>query len=374
MAEGIPPKTVASPPDAGFDDESPASPFVIANALLRHRGLIAAAGAIGVAIGLVIAVLQVPRFEATAKFVVSASTARGAGAAQTDLGPMQQRDPFDYYATVLTSTTVLDAVLKTPRSSGGTIQDHLNVPSGANTAVARARLKAAEVTLGSSRRGSTAVFPVLTVRATWTDPQMAADLSNAFFAALADYDKAIRSEAAQARRRFVEDRTSSTFKDLQAAEDALREFRERNRLVRGLGGTPIPPLLAIRDEQLSREVSLQSDLYVALKKNLDQVRIAELDDASALVIVEPATPPNSRTGTARRTYLLAGAVFGVLAGVVLTGLLELRRDADLTSTEAQEFVGHLTAMRQQVLGVFAAPRDRSPASSAIEHPTPKQDV
>jgi uncharacterized protein involved in exopolysaccharide biosynthesis len=359
--------------DPDFEDERTPSPFAIPNAVLRHRGLILTTVAVGIAVGLVVALLQVPVFEAQAKFVISASTLRGAGT-MSDLGPVQQRDPFDYFTTVIASTTVLDHVLESRRPSGGTIREHLGLADGgADRASARLALAGADVRLESTRRVGGA-FPVMMVRATWTDPRMAADLANAFLAALADYDKEIRSTAAEDRRKFVETQANNTNKDLKAAEEALRAFREQNRLVAGGGKTGVPPHLSIRSDQLLREVNLQAELYVALKRTLDQVRIAKLDDASALVVVEPAVPPTTRSGAARRTYVAAGAAFGLLAGLVLTGLLELRRHVDVTTPEAQEFVGHLQAIRRQVTSVTGGLRGSAPPSPSVEQPAPKHDA
>jgi len=360
--------------DPDLEDERTPSPFAIPNAILRHRGLILAAVAIGMALGLATALGQVPTFEAGARFVVSAS-ARGVGTNEADLGPVQQRDPFDYYTSVLTSTRVVEKVLNTSRGSGSTIRQDLGLPDGgANQELARLRLLGAGVRLESTRRTAGGQsFPVLMVRASWTDPQMAADLANAFLRELAEYDQAIRTDSAEKRLKFIQTQTDVAFQALTDAENALREFREQNRLVRH-STTGVPPLLSTKDDQLSRQVSLRSELYTDLRKALDQVRIAKLDDASAVVVVEPAAPPTSRTGVARRTYMLAGAVFGLLGGLVLTGVLELRRNADMTTPEAQEFAGHLRAIREQVTGLTGNLRDRTTTSSSVDQSAPKHDA
>lgn len=364
------------------DDESTISPFLILNVILRHRRIIVLACAIGVVGGLVTAFLQVPRYEATVRFVTSPGTMRAVSGVGTDMSPVQQRDPFDYYTSVLSSAEVLDAVLATKRADGSLIRDHIRIPTNqAGEVAARRRLAAADVRLDSSTRTRTATtFPVLLIKASWGDAEMAADLANAFLDALADYDRRIRSSAAKERREFIGTQVEKTAESLKAAEDALRKFKEENRLLilpdkvpTGNGNTVVvPPQLELRRDQLQREVSVQSELYLSLKKAFDQARIAELDEASGLVVIERASPPRQAVGTGRRLIVMVGALLGLLAGGVLAVAFEVRRRADLSSPDAQEFTAHLAEIKQDFASVrahvtqFIAPDDAASASSPSE--------
>lgn len=361
MTDTPPPLPRRAPDD--LDDDAAISPFLIANVLLRNRRLIVQAAALGLGGGLVAALLLMPRYEATVRFVTSPGTMRAVSGVGTDMSPVQQRDPFDYYTSVLASADVLDTVLQTKRADGSVIRDHLRIPANQTDALAgRRQLAAADVRLDSSTRTRTAAtLPVLLIKASWNNPDMAADLANAFLDALADYDKRIRSSAAKDRREFIGKQVDETAKHLKDAEDALRKFKEENRLliladkVQSASGNTVvvPPQLELRRDQLQRDVTVQAELYLSLKKAFDQARIAELDEASGLVVIERASPPRQRTNTGRRVIVMAGAMLGLLAGGVLAVGVELRRRADLSSPDAQEFTAHLAEVKQDLAHVRA---------------------
>lgn len=368
-----------------FDDDVTISPFGIANAILRQRRAIVALAGIGVALGLVAALQVVPRYEAVVRFVNSPSSVKAVAGVGDDMGLVQQRDPFDYYSSLLTSTDVLDKVLATPLPSGGTIADAVMqtsraaVPAGPEGL--RRQLAGAGAKLEASTRSRTSTsFPVLSVRAGWTDPQMAADLANAFVAALAEYDQTIRSAAAKDRREFIANQIVETQNLLKAAEENLRTFRQRNRLLMVAESAAadtkrsVPPALELRRDQLQREVTVQSELYLTLKKGFEQARISELDEASPIVILDEAAPPRSRTGQSRSMLVLAGGFLGLVVGLAFAGVTELRRRADLSSPEAQEFVGqlvemqrNLTSMKTKALGMLA------PEAPSAAPPEPKKN-
>lgn len=348
------------------DQDITVSPFAIPNALLRRRRLIALVTMLGAAGGVVVALLQVPRFEATARFITAPTgTVEGVG---SDLGPVQERDPFDYYASVLVSTPVLDAVLASPHSSGGAISAHLGAPPSVDAGALRRRLAPA-VRLDSTRRGGAAAMSVLMVRVTWTDAAMAAELANAFMAALKEYDKNIRTYAARERKTFVEDQLKTTQKAMDDAEDALRSFMEQNRMLLGGTGSTVttPPQVTLKVAQLQRDVDVQKDLYLGIRRAFDQVSIAAVDEASAIIVVEPASPPTSRTGVARRVLVAAGAGLGCVLGIALAGVLEVRHRLDLSSPDAREFVDHLDTIRRQWSRYL-----RPPTTVSSDSPTPKE--
>jgi uncharacterized protein involved in exopolysaccharide biosynthesis len=377
--------TPAPPPPRApevVDDEATISPFLILNVILRYRRIFLLAAAIGVGGGVLAALLQVPRYEATVRFVTSPGSMRSTAGVGSDMSLVQQRDPFDYYTTLLTSSEVLDAVLLSKRSDGTLIQDSLGVssdpPGGPG---GRRRLAAAEARLDSSTRTRSAgSVPVLFIKASWGDPVMAADLANAFLDALADYDRRIRSSAAKDRREFIGKQVDEKFKSLTTAEEALRKFKEENRLLiladrvpAGRGNTVVvPPQLELRRDQLQRDVTVYAEQYLTLKKAHDQARIAEADEASGLVVIERASPPRQRVGTAPRLYVLAGALLGLLLGGGMATVLEVRRRADLSSPDAQEFTAHLAEVKQDFAQVrahvtrFIAPDEGASSSSPSE--------
>lgn len=309
---------------------------------------------VGALLGLGWALSTSRNYSAEVLFVTSPGAGRSAGGLLADLGPIQQRDPIDYYTSLLGSSGVTETVLRSQAPDGRTLRDRLGLPADVSGPQARALLDGARIQLvHSARARSGLAVPVLTLRVSWTDAESAADLANAYYDALAKYDHEIRTAAARDRSVFIQRQVTETDKRLRDAEAALRVFKERNRLLTAPAASTsgnrvnVPPRLEELRSQLQREVDLQSDLYLSLKKALDQATIAERDDASAMVLVERAFPPLRQSGGGRRQIVWFGAALGLLWGLGVAGVLELARAADFASPDGQEFVGHLREVQRQ---------------------------
>lgn len=366
---------IPAPPAPDDSGDLSISPFGVANVVLRRRRVLLVCVGIGAVLGLGWALTTKRIYQAEVLFVTS--PARSAGGVQADLGPIQQRDPIDYYTSVLGSSGVAESVLQSKNADGRTVRERLGIPADIPAHEARRRLNGTRVQLLSSARArSGQAVPVITIRASWTDAQTASDLANAYYDALAEYDHEIRTSAARDRGEFIKGQVDQTDIRLREAEAALREFKERNRLFT-MAATPatgnretVPPKLEELRSQLQREVDLQSDLYLSLKKALDQASIAQRDDASAMVLVERAFPPRVASGGGRWQIVWFGTALGLLSGLGLAVFLELRHRADFTSRDGQEFLGHLNDIHRQMRGALTrAARSLSPPVDPPEsHP------
>jgi len=330
------------------------SPLVALNFALRHRVLLAVMTTAGLAIGVMQALALAPWYKASVTFVMSPGAGRAAAGVVGEVEQPYQGNPFAYYATVLSSTVVMNAVLKDKLSDGVTVLERLSDPEdppGEREALARERLKDADPDLESSTRSWGDEMPVLTITAGWTDPIMAAELANLFHKALADFDRNIRTAAATERRLFIEKQVVEKAALLKTTEDKLRTFTEQNRLLISNDAMPegasmaIPPQLTLGRDQLQREIDLQRDLYVSLKTSFEEAKISELDNASALVVVEAAVPPRAPTGGSRRNLVVIRGLIGLILGLGLAAMLEYRVTLDMSSAEAREFAGHLEDIR-----------------------------
>lgn len=369
-----------------FDDEGEVrlTPLVALNFVLRHRVLLAVMFALGLAVGVVQALMLSPWYQASVTFVMSPGEGRAAAGVVDEVEQPYRGNPFHYYSTVLSSTVVMNAVLKDKLSDGVTVLDRLSppgTPPGQREALARERLADANPKLESSTRSWGDEMPVLTISAGWTDPGMAAELTNLFQKALADFDKDIRTKAAKDRREFIEKQVTEKANQLKDTEDKLRMFTEKNRLLIPNDApneerpTTIPPQLTLGRDQLQREIDLQRDLYVSLKTSYEEAKISELDNASALVVVEAAVPPKSRSGASRRGVVLMRGMIGLVLGLGLALLLEFRMTLDVSSPEAREFAGHLADIRGGLRRFPVPSVPRLPGRElAEEPPEQKHDV
>jgi uncharacterized protein involved in exopolysaccharide biosynthesis len=160
----------------------------------------------------------------------------------------------------------------------------------------------------STAVGSDIKTSIIRLSFTSTSPTLAAAVANAYTDELNRFNQGKRQLQAGARRRFVEERVETTARDLAAAETEVRDFLSRNRQFQN------SPSLAFEYQRLQRAVTLQQDLYLDLRRQLDAARIAEVDDTPTLTTIEPAIPPQLKSWPSRKAWVL-GAVLGAFAAL-----------------------------------------------------------
>ncbi len=158
-----------------------------------------------------------------------------------------------------------------------------------------------------------------------SSPDLAAAVAHRLFDRLVQYNLETRNSAASERRRFAERELARTRGDLLASENVLRDFLQANR-----GGLE-SPRLALRREQLQRQVSVLGDVYTQLAAEVQQARIDEVRDTPVLTLVETPIAPLRRESPKRTRMTLIGMIFGGAAGiawVVLSGIGRRLRTLD----------------------------------------------
>ena len=157
---------------------------------------------------------------------------------------------------------------------------------------------------------------VIEIQVEDTDPKMAADIANFYVEQLDRLVSNLGTSAAGRQARFIADQLARTDKDLKTAEEALRQFQERNRAVL-LGDMAnsmrLPaarvPQVGLELARLTRYLKLQESVYTLLTQQLEQAKIAEAQDIPVVQVLDRAVPalqkskPNIRTNMA-----LAGAI------------------------------------------------------------------
>lgn len=113
-----------------------------------------------------------------------------------------------------------------------------------------------------------------------------------------------RQTQAAAERRFLDDRVAQARRDLQAAEDSLRQFLERNRRYEN------SPALRFEYERLQRRVRLQQEVYSTLAQSYEQAKIEEVRNTPVITLVDPPETP----ARPDRKSLLLVLLLGVLVG------------------------------------------------------------
>jgi uncharacterized protein involved in exopolysaccharide biosynthesis len=102
------------------------------------------------------------------------------------------------------------------------------------------------------------------------EPQLSADILNNTISVADRFIRTQRNTNASEQRKWIEARLVEVQTDLSKAEDSLKVFREKNRIVIG------SPQLMLDQERLLRDVQINSTMYVELKRQYELAKIEEI--------------------------------------------------------------------------------------------------
>ena len=148
---------------------------------------------------------------------------------------------------------------------------------------------------------------VVSVSAEMPEPRLSADVVNDVVGELDDFIRHRQNTSASEQARWVGSRLDSVGKDLRRAEDALRDFRERNKIVSS-------PDLVLQQERLMRNVQMASTLFVELKKQFELAKIDEVKSLTVVSVLDKGDVPSRKVRPKRATN--AGIGFCVSIAVI----------------------------------------------------------
>ena len=342
----------------------------LVNVLLRRWRLV-----VGVPLGavLLVAVLSLvipPIYRATVSFVPeSRSQARLpaglsglAGQLGISLDGDASRSPR-FYKEVVTSREIVERVLldryPDPRSHG--------TPADSTTLLEILKVSgsgfAARLDKGTRRLRklvSTRVddqTSIVEVRVDARYPELAAEVANRFIYYLNEFNAKTRQSQARERRRFAEERVASAEQELRRAEGELRDFYQRNRSWQQSAE------LVFEEGRLRRQVAVAQEVYLTLRREYETARIEEVNDVPVITVIDPAVPPQRRSGPSRLLLLaLAVLLGGVVAVFGALGGEYVQRMERTDGGEYREFHRLVRALAADIRDTFAKRRPRGQKS------------
>src|SRR5205807_6017401 len=119
-----------------------------------------------------------------------------------------------------------------------------------------------------------------------------------FLNRLADFNLHTRQTSAGEQRKFIEGRVATSEEQLRTAEEALRSFYERNRQWQS------SPQLRYEEQQLNRQVAVQQELYLNLRREYETARIEEVNNIPVVTIIDHPAVPGRRIRPQRTITVL----------------------------------------------------------------------
>jgi len=168
------------------------------------------------------------------------------------------------------------------------------------------------------------------------EPKLSADILNNITAALDRFIRSKKMSTAGDQRKFIEGRMREVSQDLERSEDALRDFREKNRRV---GDSPE---LQLEQGRRIREVEINTTLYTELKKQYEIAKIEEIKNLPIINIMDAARPAAKNDSPKKTVIVVTSFILSLIAAAFVFGLPSIYRERIRKFTE---FVAALWAKR-----------------------------
>jgi hypothetical protein len=166
-------------------------------------------------------------------------------------------------------------------------------------------------------------FYVLNIRA--SEPLFARDFASALIEELDDHQRQYNNAKVRETREFIEVLTQETKKELNAAEETLKIFSERNRRIEN------SPSLLLEQQRLSREVSVKTAVFTTLKQQLETSKIEEVKKSDFVIVLDPPEAPLSYSKPRKKSIIVFSILFGIGLGIFFAFIkdnLIMRRKED----------------------------------------------
>ena len=142
--------------------------------------------------------------------------------------------------------------------------------------------------------------PAITISYFTNEPELSAVIVNAFLDEIILYNQNIRDTKAKQNRVFIENQLRETQDLLKKAEAELANFTSRNIKI-------VTPELQVEKDRLKRAVTVQEEVFIELKKQLELAKIEEQEKKPSIEIIERAAPPLFKSAPkVRKNVKIAG--------------------------------------------------------------------
>ena len=123
-------------------------------------------------------------------------------------------------------------------------------------------------------------------------------------------------------RIFIEERIANTRLELESAEEALKDFDDRNRRIQN------SPALQLERQRLAREVAVLTGVFTNLKQQLETAKIEEVKKTDYVIVLDPPEAPLSHSKPNKKLMVILAGLLGIGLGVVIGLLLEYAKNSE----------------------------------------------
>lgn len=152
--------------------------------------------------------------------------------------------------------------------------------------------------------------------------ELSGQIAERLLSLINEFNLRTRRQEAEAEREFTRERLTEARADLEAAEERVRSFLRSNRNYSA-------PDLQSEHDRLTREASMQRELYTGLAQALAQARLDASRNTPVITVVEQPMPPARPDSRRVALHAVIGAIAtgSLVALAVLALSLRSRRPA-----------------------------------------------
>ena len=166
------------------------------------------------------------------------------------------------------------------------------------------------------------ISSIYTITVNAFEPQFAADLCAALIEELDEHQRGYKTEKVKETRLFIEGRIVDVQKELEKAEEALKDFVDRNRQIQG------SPALLLEQQRLTREATVLTGVFTTLKQQLEMTKIDEVKESALVQVLDPPEAPLYRDKPKRKLSVLLSLILGFGLAVVVAFVKEYASNSD----------------------------------------------
>lgn len=179
-----------------------------------------------------------------------------------------------------------------------------------------------------------------------TEPILSMNILNTQILLLDEHQRQYNASLNSKTHKFINNRIIETRKELNFAEDALREFRDHNRRIENSPG------LLLEEERLSREVSVQTGVFTTLKQQLEKTKIDQVKENEYVVVIDPPEIPLYRSSPKKKRTVIISGILGTGLGIMIAFFLDfLTRRKKTESDKLKEIKIELIKNIKQLLSI-----------------------
>lgn len=127
---------------------------------------------------------------------------------------------------------------------------------------------------------------------------------------LQEYITKLKTEKAQAKLSFIEERYLEKRKSFEEAQLRLAIFRDRNKNI-------LSSRVKTEEEKLENEFQLAFEVYSELAKQLEQAKIQVKEDTPVFSVIQEVTVPVEKSKPQRLLILILWTLAGIIFGIII---------------------------------------------------------